>query len=110
MVCLIGDGGLQFTLPELASAVEARVPVVVLLWNNFGYGEIRRYMTARDIVPVGVDIHTPDFLALARGFGCVAARVDTPDALAAELQQAVSRDIPTVIEVNEADWFARVPA
>ncbi|MEX3964111.1 5-guanidino-2-oxopentanoate decarboxylase [Paraburkholderia sp. EG286B] len=110
VVCLIGDGGLQFTLPELASAVEARVPVVVLLWNNYGYGEIRRYMTARDIVPVGVDIHTPDFLALARGFGCVAARVDTPDALAAELQQAVSRDIPTVIEVNEADWFARVPA
>ncbi|MEM5329757.1 5-guanidino-2-oxopentanoate decarboxylase [Paraburkholderia sp. JHI2823] len=110
VVCLIGDGGLQFTLPELASAVEARVPVVVLLWNNFGYGEIRRYMTARDIVPVGVDIHTPDFLALARGFGCMACRVDTPDALAAQLQQAVSRDIPTVIEVNEADWFARVPA
>ncbi|WP_321896465.1 5-guanidino-2-oxopentanoate decarboxylase [Paraburkholderia heleia] len=110
VVCLIGDGGLQFTLPELASAVEARVPVVVLLWNNFGYGEIRRYMTARDIVPVGVDIHTPDFLALARAFGCVAARADTPEALAAELRQAVSRDIPTVIEVNEADWFARVPA
>lgn len=110
VVCLIGDGGLQFTLPELASAVEARVPVVVLLWNNFGYGEIRRYMTARDIVPVGVDIHTPDFLALARGFGCVASRVDTPDALAEQLQQAMSRNIPTVIEVNEADWFARVPA
>ncbi|MEM5318154.1 5-guanidino-2-oxopentanoate decarboxylase [Paraburkholderia sp. JHI869] len=110
VVCLIGDGGLQFTLPELASAVEARVPIVVLLWNNFGYGEIRRYMTARDIVPVGVDIHTPDFLALARGFGCVASRVDTPDALAEQLQQAMSRDVPTVIEVNEADWFARVPA
>ncbi|CAL8479756.1 5-guanidino-2-oxopentanoate decarboxylase [Caballeronia sp. S22] len=110
VVCLIGDGGLQFTLPELASAVEARVPVIVLLWNNFGYGEIRKYMDQRDISPVGVDIYTPDFMALARAFGCEAASVDDPQALDAQLRQAVSREIPTVIEVREADWFARVPS
>ncbi|MBP0589186.1 5-guanidino-2-oxopentanoate decarboxylase [Paraburkholderia sp. LEh10] len=110
VVCLIGDGGIQFTLPELASAVEARVPVIVLLWNNLGYGEIRKYMAARDITPVGVDIYTPDFLKLATGFGCEARRVNTCESLAAELQQANSRDVPTVIEVVEAEWFARVPA
>ncbi|MFM0325624.1 5-guanidino-2-oxopentanoate decarboxylase [Caballeronia glebae] len=110
VVCLIGDGGFQFTLPELASAVEARVPVIVLLWNNFGYGEIRKYMGQRDISPVGVDIYTPDFMALARGFGCEAATVDDPQSLDAQLQRAVSREIPTVIEVREADWFARVPS
>ncbi|WP_184050150.1 5-guanidino-2-oxopentanoate decarboxylase [Paraburkholderia sp. MM5384-R2] len=110
VVCLIGDGGLQFTLPELASAVEARVPVIVLLWNNFGYGEIRKYMVGRDITPVGVDIYTPDFTALARGFGCTASRVDTPDALIAELQHAVLRNVPTVIEIREANWFEQVSA
>jgi acetolactate synthase-1/2/3 large subunit len=110
VVCLIGDGGLQFTLPELASAVEARVPVIVLVWNNFGYGEIRKYMAQRDITPVGVDIYTPDFAALAKAFGCEAARVDDPRTLEAELRRAVSRDVPTVIEVREADWFARVPS
>jgi acetolactate synthase-1/2/3 large subunit len=109
-VCLIGDGGLQFTLPELASAVEARVPVIVLLWNNFGYGEIRKYMDQRDISPVGVDIYTPDFMALAKAFGCEAASVDDPQALDAQLRRAVSREVPTVIEVREADWFARVPS
>ncbi|MEM5369131.1 5-guanidino-2-oxopentanoate decarboxylase [Paraburkholderia azotifigens] len=110
VVCLIGDGGIQFTLPELASAVEARVPVIVLLWNNLGYGEIRKYMAARDITPVGVDIYTPDFLKLAKGFGCEARRVNTRESLAAELQRANSRYVPTVIEVVEADWFAQVPA
>jgi len=110
VVCLIGDGGLQFTLPELASAVEARVPVIVLLWNNFGYGEIRKYMDQRDISPVGVDIYTPDFMALARAFGCEAASVDDPQALDAQLRRAVSREVPTVIEVREAAWFARVPS
>jgi acetolactate synthase-1/2/3 large subunit len=110
VVCLIGDGGLQFTLPELASAVEAKVPAIVLLWNNFGYGEIRKYMVARDIVPVGVDIHTPDFIAIARGFGCAACRADSTHAVAAQLRHALQRNIPTVIEVDEADWFANVPA
>src|SRR5260370_36097247 len=64
VICLIGDGGLQFTLPELASAVEAAVPLIVLLWNNRGYAEIRQYMTEREIEPIGVDLYTPDFLAL----------------------------------------------
>ena len=69
VVCLIGDGGLQFTLPELASAVEARTPVIVLLWNNQGYEEIKKYMVNRAIEPVGVDIYTPDFIGVAKALG-----------------------------------------
>jgi len=92
VVCLIGDGGLQFTLPELASAVEAQVPVIVLLWNNAGYGEIKRYMTERAITPVGVDIYTPDFMMLARGFGCVGERIGSMNALLEQLPRAAGRD------------------
>ena len=109
VICLIGDGGLQFTLPELASAVEAAVPVIVLLWNNRGYAEIRKYMVERDIEPIGVDIYTPDFLALARGFGCCAASADTPALLANELKQAAGRHVPTLIEIDEQKWFDHVP-
>ncbi|MCW3479490.1 5-guanidino-2-oxopentanoate decarboxylase [Neisseriaceae bacterium JH1-16] len=108
VVCLIGDGGLQFTLPELASAVEAKVPVIVLLWNNQGYGEIKKYMVERDIAPVGVDIYTPDFLQIAAGFGCAAVRVDTAAALVQELQSATPRRMPTVIEVDEWSWFEQL--
>ena len=72
VVALIGDGGLQFTLPELASAVEAGLPVIVLLWNNHGYGEIKTYMVERGIPPIGVDIYTPDLVAIARAYGCAA--------------------------------------
>ncbi|CAD5109643.1 5-guanidino-2-oxopentanoate decarboxylase [Zestomonas carbonaria] len=105
VVCLIGDGGLQFSLPELASAVEARVGIVVLLWNNQGYGEIKRYMERRDITPIGVDIHTPDFLAIARGFGCAAERA-RDHAHLAELLRNAPADRPLLIEVQEAPPFA----
>ena len=108
VICLIGDGGLQFTLPELASAVEAAVPVIVLLWNNSGYAEIKRYMVDRDIEPIGVDIYTPDFLTLARGFGCCAASANTPGQLANELKQAAGRRVPTLIEIDERTWFDQV--
>ncbi|MDM0113769.1 5-guanidino-2-oxopentanoate decarboxylase [Variovorax sp. J22R133] len=106
VVCLIGDGGLQFTLPELASAVEAGVPIVVLLWNNFGYGEIKRYMQRRDIAPIGVDIYTPDFQMLARGFGCDACRADDEASLREALAQVPggARRKPLVIETSEAQW------
>ena len=74
VVALVGDGGLQFTLPELASAIEARRPVIVLVWNNRAYGEIRTYMVEHGIAPIGVDLYTPDLVAIARGYGCFADR------------------------------------
>lgn len=105
VISLMGDGGIQFTLPELASAVEAGIGIVVLLWNNSGYGEIKRYMERRDITPIGVDIYTPDFLAIARGFGCAAERARDLTHLKQLLKDAPS-DRPLLIEVLEAPPFA----
>ena len=106
VVGLIGDGGAQFTIGELASAVEVGVGVVFVVWNNAGYSEIKRFMTERDIEPIGVDPVTPDFVALAEAFGCRAARVGSLDELTRELTLANDRQGPSVIEVAELD-FAR---
>lgn len=112
VVCLIGDGGLQFTLPELASAVQERLPVIVLLWNNCGYGEIRRCMQERAIEAIGVDIDAPDFQMLARGFGCDSSRADDAAALRQALRQAgrAARSVPHLIETAQASWFANFQA
>jgi acetolactate synthase-1/2/3 large subunit len=101
VVALVGDGGLQFTLPEMAASVEANAPVIVLLWNNFGYGEIKRYMLNKGITPIGVDIYTPDFLALAKGFGCNAERATSFSHLRELLAAAALADRLTVIELLE---------
>jgi len=107
VVALIGDGGLQFTLSELASAVEAKVPVVVLVWNNEGYGEIKTYMAEKAIPQIGVDIFTPDFVAIAQGFGCAAERAGSLDHLRQSLEAASRRTVPTLIEIREdAPWLA----
>jgi acetolactate synthase-1/2/3 large subunit len=105
VVALLGDGGMQFTLAELGSAVEAEAPIIILLWNNGGYGEIKRYMKNRDIPLLGVDLHTPDFLRIARAFGCKAARAANFADLRDLLLAAASAPGPTLIEVLEAAAF-----
>jgi acetolactate synthase-1/2/3 large subunit len=103
VVALVGDGGVMFTLSELATAVEERLPVIILLWHNAGYEEIRRFMDAHGVEHLGVDLKAPDFLALARGFGCLATRVDSPAGLSAALASR-PLDGPMLIEVDATGW------
>jgi acetolactate synthase I/II/III large subunit len=105
VVVLVGDGGLQYTLPEIAAAVEAATPVIVLVWNNRAYGEIRTYMQDNGIAPIGVDLYTPDLLAIARGYGCAADRARDHGHLAELLAAARGRERPSLIEVMEEPPF-----
>jgi acetolactate synthase-1/2/3 large subunit len=107
VVSLIGDGGLQFTIAELATAVELELGVPILVWNNNGYGEIKRYMLERDIPTIGVDIYTPDFITIAKGFGCAAESVSTQDEFIDALRRADNATRPTLIDIPEQlalDW------
>lgn len=102
VVALIGDGGLQFTIGELATAVELGLPVVILVWNNKGYYEIKKYMAERGIPQIGVDLYTPDFLTIAQGFGCRAVRAESLGHLQGALREAQNTRGPTLIEIDEA--------
>lgn len=109
VVALIGDGAAQFSIGELASAVEAEVSVIFVIWNNIGYGEIRRFMDDVDVEQVGVNIYTPDFVKIAQGFGCDAARPSNLQEFRNELIIANNRKGPTVIEIMEADFVDCYP-
>ncbi|SCK11472.1 5-guanidino-2-oxopentanoate decarboxylase [Vogesella sp. LIG4] len=99
VICLAGDGGFQFTLAELGTAVESDTPLIVLLLNNRCYGEIRAAMQAVAVTPLGVDLHSPDFVALARAYGWHAERVIGNGAIVAAVQAAAGRRQPTLIEI-----------
>lgn len=95
----------MFTLTELAAGVEAQLPVAIIIWNNHGYQEIKRFMVERDLPTIGVDIYTPDFVTIAKGMGCVGIRATTIDDLKTALVDSQSRTVPTVIEVLEDDML-----
>lgn len=101
VVALVGDGGLQFTLAELASAVEAQVPVIMILHDNSGYGEIKSYMQSLGITPLGVDILTPDLAGIAQASGWRTDRVDALDNLVPKLQTAAGQDRPSLLVIRD---------
>ena len=78
VVCLVGDGGFQFTMAEMGTAMEVGAKLVVVVLNNLGYGEIKSAMQASNVLPVGVDLHTPDFVAAAHAYGWQACRFQMP--------------------------------
>lgn len=100
VICLAGDGGFQFTLGEMGTAMEMGTKLVVLLLNNSGYGEIKSAMLAAQVEPLGVDLHTPDFVVLAQSYGWTAQRF-AYGVEAGILAQAVSNASgPTLIELT----------
>ncbi|MGE0008264.1 MAG: 5-guanidino-2-oxopentanoate decarboxylase [Parvibaculaceae bacterium] len=103
VVCIAGDGGFLFTIEELATAVEEKMQIIIVLWNNDGYGEIRDAMSSRSVTPIGVDFTTTDFIGIARGFGCEAERAGTPQHFVTLLDKALAQSGPTIIEVHEND-------
>jgi len=101
VIALAGDGGVQFTLPELISAREAEAGIVLLVWNNNGYREIRDYMVSKEIEPLGVDPVAPDFVKFAEAVGVPGKRVETLDELASALRgHGPSAKLPLLLEAG----------
>ncbi|MCK0751718.1 5-guanidino-2-oxopentanoate decarboxylase [Chromohalobacter japonicus] len=106
VIALVGDGGLMFTLGEIATAREAGVSLAIVIWNNAGYGEIRRYMDAQDVPRLGVDLPAPDFVTLAKSLDCYGVRVSTRAALHQALRASRQAPGPTLIDVEAHRWSA----
>jgi acetolactate synthase-1/2/3 large subunit len=100
-LCLVGDGGLQVNIGELATLVQEKADVAVVLMNDRGYGVIRNIQDAQ----YGgrryyVDLHTPDFAALAQSIALPFQRVRSLDGLGGVLKDALARRGPVLIEVD----------
>jgi len=104
-VAMMGDGGFQFTLQELGTAVENRLPLAILLWDNDSLAQIRDGMKARGIPTIGVNQFNPDFVALARAYGCHTAEPESLADLEASLTEAFAGDRPTLIRLREDSAF-----
>ena len=74
--------------------------MVVVLFNNGAFGNVRRDQQAMFSGRlIGADLHNPDFVALAAGFGVPARRVRAPDELHAALAAFLKEDGPSLTEV-----------
>lgn len=110
VVVLQGDGGVMFTIAELAMAAELGLALPVIIVDNGGYGEIHNEMADRADPVHAVALGRPDFAALARSLGCYGTTLtgasDSSPTLKDELSAALAADRPTVLHVYEGSRAA----
>lgn len=99
---ILGDYGLQYTLPELGTAVELGLSLPILVWDNAKLGEIEDSMVRAQIAPNAVVQRNPDFLALATAYGARAVEPGNLPDLQSALTEAFAAPVPTLIRMTPA--------
>ena len=99
VLAVCGDGGLMMGLGELATLVQQRLPVTVLVVDDGGYGMLRYDQARAGHPPAGVDLATPDFPALAAAFGLPATDVGAVAGLAPALAAALASGAPHLVRL-----------
>lgn len=100
VVAIAGDGGFMFNVQELASAVQHRLAVTFVVFNDNAFGNVRRSQV-QDYGNrvIASDLRNPDFMKLAESFGVMGLRATSPEALRPALRKALSSNEPALIEV-----------
>ncbi|MFO1521354.1 MAG: biosynthetic-type acetolactate synthase large subunit [Kiritimatiellia bacterium] len=116
VVCIVGDGGFQMTLCELATAAIHKLPLKILVLNNHYLGMVRQWQELFfDDRKSGVDlVGNPDFVKLGEAYGIKGFHIRRPADVAKVLSRALAyNDGPCIInaEVLKTDnVFPMIPA
>lgn len=98
VVSINGDGGFLYAANELATAVQQKLGLVAVVFNDSSYGNVAREQATSNY-QLGTALHNPDFVAYARSFGAIGLRVDSPTRLADAIAVSLEQNVPSVIEV-----------
>jgi len=100
VLAILGDGATNYSIQALYTAAQHQLPVVFLVLNNGEYGILKSFAEQQRTPGVpGMDLPGIDFVALAGGYGCAAARVSTSESLTEAFREALRRAGPTLLEV-----------
>lgn len=93
-----GDGGFMYAASELATAVQQKLGIIIVVFNDGQFGNIAREQGTADY-SIATDLHNPDLMAFSKSFGAHAVSITSPSELTREIREASGRSVPTVIEV-----------
>lgn len=104
VICLVGDGSSLYSIQSLWTAMECKLPIAFVIFNNGGYGALRSFGSMLGIPGApGHDVAGVDFVALARGFGCEAECVDRSADVERALRRAFVSTVPCLVDVRLDD-------
>jgi acetolactate synthase-1/2/3 large subunit len=113
VVAIIGDGGIQMTIQELGTIMQSQVNVKIMILNNEFLGMVRQWQQLfNDKRYSFVDIGSPDYVMVAKGYGIEGKKVIARDDLRPALKEMLDHDGSYLLEVmvgKENNVFPMVP-
>ena len=103
-IALCGDGGFAMMLHELETALRMNAPVTICVLNNSNLQYIKENQRVlHQGRYISTDFTELDYAAIARSFGCTGIRVDSSGGLDAALSEAMTSDLPAVVDIRILD-------
>lgn len=117
VIAIVGDGGFQMTAMELATAVNYKIPVKIVIVNNGYLGMVRQWQQlffGHRYSHVEMAGSSPDFVKFAESFGAVAYRATTHREMHSAFEKMMTEnELPVVVDVRvnkEENCYPMVPA
>jgi acetolactate synthase-1/2/3 large subunit len=114
VIAIIGDGGFQMTLQEMATIYQSQIPVKIVILNNQFLGMVRQWQQLFfEKRYSSTDMINPDFVAIAKGFYLDALRIESREDLKKGLEAMIQSPKAFLLEImveKEENVFPMVPA
>jgi benzoylformate decarboxylase len=103
VVCVIGEGSVQYAVSAFYTAAAYEVPVTVLVLRNSEYAILKWFATFEQVEGApGLDLPKLDTAEIADGYGISSRRVEGAADLEAALREAIASPRPELVEVGVA--------
>ena len=98
VLAVSGDGGFMMNCQEMETALRIGVPIVVMIFNDSGYGLIRWKQEDHFGSSCFTDFTNPDFVKFAESMGAKGYRIQSAEEIIPVLEDAFSQNVPCIID------------
>ncbi|WP_419867828.1 thiamine pyrophosphate-dependent enzyme [Chryseobacterium sp. CT-SW4] len=110
VIALCGDGGLSMMMGDLATVVQYKLPIKIIVFNNRSLGMVRLEMQVAGLPDWQTDMYNPDFAKVAEAMGMKSYTLESPDNVETTIQEAFNYEGPALINVfTNPDSLAMPP-
>ena len=114
VICIIGDGGIQMNIQELATIEKHHLPIKIFVINNQGYGMIKQtqddwFDSRYEASSMEKGIAVPDFVKIAKAYGIDAEKISNHSEMNRVTRRVLNREGPLLCDVHVSENQRVVP-
>jgi acetolactate synthase-1/2/3 large subunit len=99
VVAVCGDGGFMMNSQEMETAMRLKLNLVVIIFNDSGYGMIKWKQAGQDLPNFALDFNNPDFVKYAQSYGAFGHRIESTNSLVPTMQNAFKQGGVHLIDI-----------